>query len=193
MKICSVEGCEKRHHAKGYCSGHLHKLVKYGDPTVSKQKQIHGATITERFLAYLGERPSEGCWEWQGYRDPNGYGRLNIDGKPMLAHRLSWELHCAPVPEGLSVLHKCDNPPCVNPYHLFIGTQLANIADMHRKGRARQGVSRGSEHGCAKLSEDQVREIRASADKRINLASRYGVSRRQMADIQNGKSWRHIL
>lgn len=189
---CAIEGCEKDVFAKGWCSKHYSANRKYGDPLAVKQIQNHGKTVEERFFLSV-DTSGDGCWEWQAGRDTNGYGRLNIKGKPMLAHRVSWAIHCYAITPDLLVLHKCDNPPCVNPKHLFLGNSAINNADKIAKGRDRYGISQGSKHGCAKLNEDQVREIRASADKRIHLAARYGVSRRQIADIQNNKVWRHIL
>lgn len=95
-------------------------------------------TVAERFWAKVLK--GEGCWEWQGSKSKaGGYGYVHVGGqvnrRPMKAHRLSWELHNGPIPHGLWVLHQCDNPPCVNPSHLFLGTRTDNMQNAASKGR----------------------------------------------------------
>lgn len=80
-----------------------------------------------------------GCWEWQGARNEHNYGGVSVNGKWRKAHQVAWELAHGERPEGACVCHRCDNPPCVNPAHLFLGSQIENIQDMHNKGRARGG------------------------------------------------------
>lgn len=188
---CTIEGCDKRLHSRGYCTAHYAKWRKYGDPLVVRQAQLHGATIADRFNAYVGDRGA-GCWEWAGSRDPNGYGRLNIGGTPALAHRVSWELNFGPITSADHICHRCDNPSCVRPEHLFKGDYLMNTADKMAKKRHRYGVSRGADHGCAKLTEADVREIRRIGRPLRQHAERYGISTTQVWDIINRRSWRHI-
>lgn len=138
--------------------------------------------------------PAE-CWEWTASRVASGgYGQFNLDGKPVRAHRLSWELANGPVPAGLQVCHTCDNPPCVNPRHLFLGTIKENAHDRDRKGRARPGWVPGSKNGCAKLTEAQVVDIRARAFNETyqSLATEFGVSRTLISMIVSRKQWTHI-
>src|SRR5215472_17968228 len=96
IRYCLVPFCEKRRHSNGYCVNHFYAWKKHGDPTKLKQKQHHGLTLRERFDLYTKqggpycERLGSHCWQWIGHRDPNGYGRLNVEGVPVLAHRLSY-------------------------------------------------------------------------------------------------------
>lgn len=186
---CSVVGCTKSHIARGLCVAHYAKWRKYGDPLASRQQQIHGVSLEERFRQYV--RKSRGCWAWIGTLDANGYGRLNVKGIPVLAHRIAWTLKFGH-PGNLSVLHKCDNPACVRPDHLFLGDQADNMADMHSKGRGRQGVLRGESHGRAKLTEQQVREIRTSPESSREAAKRFGVSSTVIKDLRVRKIWAHV-
>lgn len=108
-----------------------------------------------------------------------------------MAHRVSYEAHIGPIPQGLSVLHRCDNPPCVNPSHLFLGTIADNNADMAAKGRAVQGVR---QH-CAKLTPDAVRKIRSLGDAGMpqrEVASRFGIAQSTARDIIIRRSWRSV-
>ena len=90
----------------------------------------------ERMLNALQPRSNTGCWEWQGDLTHNGYGRVKVDGKAKRVHRVMWELRHGPIPDGMVVMHKCDNPKCCNPEHLELGTQRENVADMIQKNRA---------------------------------------------------------
>ena len=138
------------------------------------------------------ERKESGCWEWTGPRMPRGYGVVNTrSGGTALAHRLSYMLFHGD-PGDKSVLHSCDNPPCINPSHLWLGTQKDNIEDMVKKGRACNGERQGS----SVLMDQDVRQIRkAYSLGRISqkvLAEEYGVSQTLVSQIVLRKIWRHI-
>lgn len=187
---CSAEGCEKEVMGRGLCSMHYARMRKYGDLNTVKKPQIHGATVKERYEHYVVK--GSGCWDWSGSKDVRGYGRLNVNNVPELVHRLSWAFHCGPIPEGEQVLHKCDNPPCSNPEHLFLGNHADNVADMWSKGRARPKVHHGQEHGMAKLTDEQIYEIRESVGPSHITAEKYGMSGRQVRAIRNRESWKHL-
>lgn len=149
------------------------------------------------------------CWEWVGSLDKDGYGRTHkyITGvrKTVRAHRVAWEREFGPIPTGLCVLHQCDNPCCVRPSHLFLGTVGDNNRDMHDKGRgffqsesnpAKLGAFQGSKNGRACITEQQVREIRrlymaGVASYRV-LAIRFNVSKGIVANVVTRKTWAHV-
>lgn len=114
--------------------------------------------LLERFENKFTPEPNTDCWIWTGAVNSSGYGSFYFNGRDVRAHRASWELHYGPIPNGdhhgtTCVCHTCDNPLCVNPAHLFLGTQSDNMRDMYRKGRAQQA---GIDNGNSKLSEPQV-------------------------------------
>lgn len=116
---------------------------------------------------------------------------LAFEKNNYLVHRISFEKHRGPIPEGILVCHTCDNRACVNPQHLFLGTNSDNMADMVAKGR--QNKLKGSAHGRAKLLESDVIAIRSSrGTSRRDLAERYGMSRGSIDDIMNRRSWAHL-
>jgi hypothetical protein len=133
----------------------------------------------------------EGCWGWTWHTDAPGYGVIHFQKRLILAHRLSWELHCGPIPDGLCVLHECDNPPCSNPAHLFLGTKPDNNRDRAAKGRS----ALGSRSGAAKLTETLVTDLRrrrAAGATIISLATELGMDRATVSDAISGKSWSHV-
>lgn len=126
------------------------------------------------------------CWPWTAYCDGNGRGRVGVDGRADKASRVSWHLTFGEIPDGMSVLHKCDNPPCVRPDHLFLGTQTENMRDMVVKQRNAFGVR----NGRAKLNEAAVRHIRSVMGE---LAQRYGVTVGAVAGVGARHKWKHVL
>jgi hypothetical protein len=141
---------------------------------------------------------TETCWLWRGCISNKGYGRIRvfIDGKPKMieSHRIAWQVTHGPIPPGLHVLHKCDNPPCCNPDHLFLGTHGDNMRDMESKGRSNK--TRGSKHHNAKLSEDDVREIRrlySAGFNRRRIAEKFRVTLAAVKLIAARKSWKHVV
>ena len=135
--------------------------------------------------------PDSHCWEWTGAKHYKGYGFISEGGRNTLAHRLSFKLHRGPIPHGMLVCHSCDNRCCVNPDHLFIGTNADNMADMVAKGR--QQKVKGSDHGRARLTENDVIAVRESVGiRRRDLAKKLGVSRSTIDDIFLRRSWKHL-
>ncbi len=132
------------------------------------------------------------CWEWTAHKNDRGYGDIKVNGKSVRAHRLAYSLVVGPIPEGMLVCHHCDNPSCVNPSHLFVGTQSDNIQDAINKDR----FNNKGENNCkAKLVEDDIHEIRRLHSLGIKppiLAKTWGVSRQQINNIVNKISWMHI-
>lgn len=154
-------------------------------------------TLAERFWSKVDKsRGPNGCWPWTAAKNGGGYGVIRIDGKNILAHRASWGLSNGSIRNGLHCLHRCDNPGCLNPGHLFLGTDADNISDMDRKGRRVNSDVRGSAIAWAKLSDDVVREMRlayaAGLTTQRELASRLGMSQASINSALLGKSWRHV-
>lgn len=149
-------------------------------------------------LFWLKVDKGEGCWIFSGAKLPKeigGYGWATYCGKVMGAHRIAWLLTNGPIPEGLHVLHKCDNGPCCNPAHLFLGTHLDNMADMYSKGRNTRGAK-----ARAKLTEEQAKlilsrkpeTVRGSGALPYELAAQHGVGVGVIWCIWRGQTWRHL-
>ena len=147
-----------------------------------------------RFWSKVRVGDPEQCWEWQGAlrKAEDGYGSFWLNGRSENAHRVAWVWHNGPILDGLLVLHHCDNPPCCNPAHLWLGTDLDNMRDRNRKGRA--NFSQGSCHGHAKLTEAQIHEIRGLTGlSQEAIARQYGVTQGSISEILARKRWRHVL
>jgi hypothetical protein len=144
------------------------------------------------FWARVEGRLSGECWIWTGPTMSSGYGQASVGGRRSTAHRMAWELTNGPIPPGLSVLHRCDNRPCVNPGHLFLGTQADNMRDMALKGRHHGSGVRGERQGLARLTEAAVRQIRRSDLSNAILAIRFGVDAGTISKVRRGRTWRHV-
>lgn len=128
------------------------------------------------------------CWDWTGHISAVGYGQIKDNYRTKMAHRVAWELHNGPIPDGLCVCHACDNRRCVNPTHLFLGTSAENTADKVRKGRQ----ARGQHAGKGKLTPAEVIEIRASTENPKSIGPKYGVHWSQIYKIRKRDFWRHL-
>jgi hypothetical protein len=192
MAKCSIEGCEKDAVARGFCQTHYMRWRKHGDATKVSRVALKGKSLRERFDCQAVKK--YGCWDWIGHKDKKGYGRILVEGKIQLAHRVSWELANGPVPNGLLVLHRCDNPSCTNPEHLFVGTQKDNIDDMVNKGRDRRGhpILKGIANGATFLSDDDVYAIREWNGSLKEAAAHYRISYGQIWNIRTRRSWKHL-
>ena len=167
------------------------ETMKYGDPDKLWNKVDRSGG-------------SDACWPWTGYRTAKGYGRLYFRGRdrPDYAHRIAWELHNEIPPGAGFVCHHCDNPPCCNPAHLFLGSNSTNIKDALGKGVLIG--ARGERHPSAKLNEEKVRLIRqrfpirgrwnggSTRDERQAMANELGVSLTAIQNVIYGQTWKHI-
>lgn len=150
--------------------------------------------IAQRMLE-KSDRTGE-CWLWTAARNRDGYGLINASRSLKttggLAHRAAWELAHGPIPPGLYVLHSCDNPPCVRADHLFLGSQKDNMRDAARKGRRWYTGRKGTKHHMARLTDDDVRAIRASMESGVVVAARYGVGTDHVRKIRLREKWGHV-
>ena len=201
--LCSHPGCERSATSRGLCKTHYGRLVTTGD--VNKGRGHNGRPLQERFWDHVNMegpviKPDLGkCWRWTGKASPQGYGRLRVGdhrSRLVMAHRASWEIHIGPVPDGLLVCHHCDNPPCTNPSHLFLGTDADNCADMWAKGRANHNnPARGEHAGGSKLTEQDVltiRDLSKLGEPQSKIGARYGVAQSTVSKIVLGYRWSHI-
>lgn len=143
----------------------------------------------EAFLMRAEPEPNSGCWLWSGNLTESGYGRVTIGRKDYRAHRVSWALaNGRGIPDGAFICHRCDTPSCINPAHLFPGSNRDNVRDMIEKGR--KASTAGDRHGKRKLTADIVRAIRQSSESHAAIARSYGLSPQAVCNARSGKTWR---
>lgn len=187
MRVCSVDGCETKHIAKGYCFRHYNWYIRHPD----KDFRI-SLDDEKRFYSYVELIPFSECWWWTGNLSRQGYGSFYVNKKTLGAHRYSYTLNKGPIDEGLFVCHSCDNPMCVNPDHLWLGTPLDNARDAMTKGR----ICMGERAPKAKLTGEIVKRMRdmhyIDGVKQNVLAEMFGVSNPVAHYAITGKTWKHI-
>ena len=149
-------------------------------------------TVEERFWTFVAKSDEKSCWLWLGYKLSSGYGtfRLESPRRKILAHRWMWQIFHGPIPEGLNVCHHCDKPQCVNPSHLFLGTQTDNMQDAVRKQR----MPKGEQHYSTRLTSEDIMKIRAAKGltRQVDLAAQFHVTRESISAIQRYRTWKHI-
>lgn len=174
-KTCLL--CEQISIGRGLCRRHYKQHHKNGT-----LDQFAKVTPLESFLNRIDKTGT--CWLWTGTTNEYGYGIFLLPGeKPIRAHRYAYELWKGQIPEGRVVMHRCDNPPCVNPDHLDLGTKLDNNRDCAAKGRR----PRGSGHWNSKLTPKQVEAIKADTRKHMDIAHAYNVTQPTISRIKSGK------
>lgn len=190
MAICLIEDCNKTSVCRKMCHMHYSRLMRNGDPTLAPKAR---APLEERFWRFVAKGRDDECWEWQGHLNMNGYGHIGVSyGKMRGAHRASYEIHNGAIPKGKIVRHQCDNPRCVNPSHLTLGTQKDNVADMISRGRGNWRSLKGEKSPTAVLTAEQAREIKFSDEMGTALAARFGISQSTISAIRRGRLWKHL-
>ena len=176
---CKFDNCTNNNRLRrGLCGKHYQWVTKHGKLADYDRKLIHiDATLDERLRHHGWTVTPSGCWEWKASRNPNNYGQLATgSNRPMLANRAAYTAWIGELPEGAIVCHTCDNPPCINPAHLFAGTNQDNALDMARKRRSANG-ERSGVHKLTDSEVDLVREMYASGKhKQREVAEAFGVS-----------------
>ena len=181
VQQCQAFGCSEDRRYTIYCQKHYRRFKKHGSESM--------LTPYNRLLNKL-VKTRDGCLEFTGSRTKEGYGRIKVKGRSILAHRMSWECRHGSVPEGRLILHKCDNPPCCNPNHLYLGEHQNNTDDRVKRGRSVN--LKGSDHGLSHLHEFEVLDICDRLDKGDTLqtiSTYYKVSRSCIQNISKGRSW----
>jgi hypothetical protein len=169
---------------RGWCTAHYDRWRRHRD--LNESVPVHGSPPEQRYWMYVVKGAA--CWAWTGAKDGDGYGMLKVDGRMQRAHRFSFELHHRPLVAGEVVCHRCDNPECSNPDHLFAGTQADNNRDMAAKGRA----LRGERNHQSKLDTDDVRTIRRLRRDGLSyraIADHFNIDHSNVGLIITGKSW----
>jgi hypothetical protein len=191
IDVCCVKGCDAKSSALGMCTRHWRRTKKYGSPVATKgfSGVLVGLPVQERFYFQIKKTPK--CWLWAGATDGDGYGIFSGkvgDISYKRAHRFSWSYHTGEVlPPGMMVCHKCDNPRCVNPDHLFAGTARDNMHDMISKGRRR--ILLGQDSPRAKLTTKQVKSILRDPRPYAQIAAEYDVAATTIGSIKQRVSW----
>lgn len=190
---CSVDGCDRKPLARGLCPGHYNRHIN-GRPLEAKplRRYVRTDDLAVRLREYAPPGAPDECWEWTAATN-KGYGMISVERSKMrLAHDVAWEVHHGRLlPDGMLIRHSCDNPLCVNPSHLLLGTHSDNTAD--KVDRERQ--ARGSGHGIAKLTEADIpiiREMYRSGFYQKVIAEQFGVTQGAISQLLNGKTWSHI-
>ena len=173
---CDIEFFPKRNTKGMYCSQRCKQIASRGERT----------DLRERFYKSVEKTPT--CWLWTAATTNYGHGRINVKGRAERAHRIAYKLEYGDFPRDVVILHICDNPRCVNPKHLQKGTQLENIADMRAKQRHAHG-----ETSFAKLTTEDVFEIRSDNRPQRQIAKIYGIAQQTVSAIKSGKTWQHLL
>ena len=197
VSACSVTECASANYARALCRKHYERLRLHGDTSVvmpDRGNLIPRMRPEDRFWPRVNRVEDEdSCWEWMGGKYERGYGAFMIhrDGRKRNtgAHRFSYELAYGPIPAGMFVCHRCDNPPCVRPDHLFLGTNTDNVRDMVSKKRENHA---GEHNGRAVLTAEGVRVIKdrlRAGEAARPIAADYGVSRETINAIRRGKAW----
>jgi len=182
----------------------IHKIILITLIRCTSHKAGNLGAVIERYKMFIEKimnrfedkfiKRANGCWLWISSHNKSGYGLLWINRKGIKAHRIAYTLYKGIIPFGMHVLHRCDNPPCVNPDHLFLGTQTDNNLDRDKKGR--NNVARGEDTALAKLTTKDVLAIRKSyipyKNSSVKLAKKYGVKHSTILNIISNKTWKHL-
>jgi hypothetical protein len=204
MPTCIVDGCNKESYRKGlrkrktidlttkYCRKHLRWITTRGNTEPTKFSR---GTLEERFnRRMLGvDKSIDKCWDWAGAKDSRGYGKIGFENKTLLTHRVSYTIYNGEIPIGLSILHSCDNPSCVNPAHLRAGTCSENIQEAFDKGRKVQPIMFGEKNPKSKLTIEQVRFIKDNPQLGHKaIADMFGLSPNCIRGVRIGRTWKDV-
>ena len=192
FRVCSVDGCDRKYHCRGWCEMHHSRWRKHGDvfadvPPILRRK----GTVEEGFREKYRVDPDTGCWLWTRALNQKGYGNFHDGQRVVGAHRFSYELHKGPIPPGMFVCHSCDTPACCNPDHLWLGTCADNMLDASVKNR----TPRGTRHPRALPQDlvDLIRDMWRNGATQKEIAATVGCSTSTAWRIANGARHRDTV
>lgn len=188
--ICSIDHCSEKILALKLCNKHYLRFKRGSD---INKKSSYEMSLKERLLSFCVIDEKTKCWNWSGSKNRKGYGALSIKNKHSIAHRESYKVFKGKIPNGMHVCHSCDNPSCINPDHLWLGTNKDNNNDKMEKGRFKPNY--GNNNGNSKLTKNDVIEIKQKINQGydlVEISKQYNVTPENIYSIKNNKTWRHV-